>query len=123
MPRLPLTVDIADESDVVALELAAFGPIDIEVNKAGDDRVPVLQFVVELWRRTINLNLTDGYVMSRHFGEAVLRHVRATSTVTISSLIGKTLPGNPGPYTSPKAGVPVHSGEQHVLAGARAISY
>lgn len=76
VPTLHLTTDVADEPDVVTLELGALGPVDLWVSTAratrSDDRLRALQ--LELWRR-----------------------FTSRSTLTIAAVTGKTLPRHTAP--------------------------
>jgi len=109
---VPLTSDVAD---LVAVErLAAqveeaFGRVDIVVNNAGaargDDRKPVVDLDVDLWKQVIGVNLTGTFLMSKVFGAALIAGGRGGSIVNISSIAGKRLPANAAAYASSKAGI------------------
>ena len=67
---LILTVDVSDETAVqraVSETQAAFGRIDILVNNAAADnsQTPVGDLTLDEWRRTIDVNLTGVFLLSR----------------------------------------------------------
>ena len=109
---LPLISDVADLGAVERLAAQvqdAFGRVDVVVNNAGaargDDRKPVVDLDVDLWKQVIGVNLTGTFLMSKVFGAALIAGGRGGSIVNISSIAGKRLPANAAAYASSKAGI------------------
>ena len=109
---LPLISDVSDLGAVERLAAQvqeAFGRVDVVVNNAGaargDDRKPVVELDVDLWKQVIGVNLTGTFLMSKVFGAALIAGGRGGSIVNISSIAGKRLPANAAAYASSKAGI------------------
>jgi NAD(P)-dependent dehydrogenase (short-subunit alcohol dehydrogenase family) len=70
-----LAVDVADE-DALAAVIAGLGPLDVVVANAAvqltdaDDRVDRLE--LEVWRRTLDTNLTGAFLTAKHGARALL---------------------------------------------------
>jgi NAD(P)-dependent dehydrogenase (short-subunit alcohol dehydrogenase family) len=105
---LPIAVDVSDEGGVAeAVELAwdRLGPISVVVNSAG---VCLPRSVAGLdaaqWERTIAVNLSGTYFVSRHAGLRMLG-ARGGTIINIGSELGVI--GAPGyaAYCASKAGV------------------
>src|SRR5205823_11037239 len=112
--RRPLAV-VSNVADISAVETLAsqvmdeFGRVDILVNNAGaargDDRRPVIDLDVDLWRTVIDVNLTGSFLMSKVFGGLMAKSGRGGSIVNISSIAGKKLSPNTAAYAASKAGL------------------
>jgi 3-oxoacyl-[acyl-carrier protein] reductase len=109
---LPLISDVSDQRAVEQLASGVqeeLGRVDIAINNAGaargDDRRPVVDLDVELWKTVIGVNLTGTFLMSKVFGAALIAGGRGGSIVNISSIAGKRLPPNAAAYASSKAGI------------------
>ena len=110
---LPLISDVADLGAVERLAAQvqdAFGRVDIVVNNAGaargDDRKPVVDLDVDLWKQVIGVNLTGTFLMSKVFGAALDRRGpgrRRSSTSPPSPASGSR--PTPRPTPSSKAGI------------------
>ena len=106
---LILTVDVTDETAVqraVSETQAAFGRIDILVNNAAADnsQTPVGDLTLDEWRRTIDVNLTGVFLLSR----AVIRMMRKTGggvIVNVASQLGSVAVRNKAAYCASKGGV------------------
>ena len=106
---LILTVDVSDETAVqraVSETQAAFGRIDILVNNAAADnsQTPVGDLTLDEWRRTIDVNLTGVFLLSR----AVIRMMRKTGggvIVNVASQLGSVAVRNKAAYCASKGGV------------------
>jgi len=106
---LNLTVDVSDETAVqraVSETQAAFGGIDILVNNAAADnsQTPVGDLTLDEWRRTIDVNLTGVFLLSR----AVIRMMRKTGggvIVNVASQLGSVAVRNKAAYCASKGGV------------------
>ena len=107
--ELILTVDVSDETAVqraVSETQAAFGRIDILVNNAAADnsQTPVGDLTLDEWRRTIDVNLTGVFLLSR----AVIRMMRKTGggvIVNVASQLGSVAVRNKAAYCASKGGV------------------
>ena len=106
---LNLTVNVSDETAVqraVSETQAAFGRIDILVNNAAADnsQTPVGDLTLDEWRRTIDVNLTGVFLLSR----AVIRMMRKTGggvIVNVASQLGSVAVRNKAAYCASKGGV------------------
>ena len=106
---LILTVDVSDETAVqraVSETQAAFGRIDILVNNAAADnsQTPVGDLTLDEWRRTIDVNLTGVFLLSR----AVIRMMRKTGAgviINVASQLGSVAVRNKTAYCASKGGV------------------
>ncbi|MCE3551507.1 SDR family oxidoreductase [Pseudonocardia sp. RS11V-5] len=103
-----ITLDVTDEQSVadgVAEAVARLGGIDVLVNSAGVlDQAEVATMPTETWRRTIDVDLTGVFLVTR----AVLPHMTAQRwgrIITIASQLG--IKGSPSMahYAAAKAGV------------------
>ncbi|BCF86395.1 2-(R)-hydroxypropyl-CoM dehydrogenase (plasmid) [Rhodococcus qingshengii] len=102
-------VDVADPISVDAVRdkvLEIFDTVDILVNNAGvsDNWTPMLDTTEQIWARTIGVNLTGPFLVSKAFLPTLIAK-RAGSIINIAS-IGALIAGSGGvAYTSSKAGV------------------
>lgn len=105
---LVVQADVADPDAVdrmVAEILSAFGPVDLLVNNAGIfDYVPHTETTLEIWRRTLDVNLTGTYLVTWAVKDGMVarRYGRIVNVTSISAL-------QPRPmsiaYAASKAGV------------------
>jgi NAD(P)-dependent dehydrogenase (short-subunit alcohol dehydrogenase family) len=103
------SVDVSDEAAVsraVAETEKKLGPIDVLVNSAGiaGPTVPVVEFPVDGWRKTIDINLTGTFICCR----AVVPGMQKRNygrIVNIASIAGKEGNPNASAYSASKAGV------------------
>ena len=109
---LPVISDVSDPEAVgrlLAEVLGTFGRVDIIVNNAaaarGEDRVPVIDLDVDLWRTVIDVNLNGTFYMSRAFGRAIAEQGGGGSIVNISSDAGKMMSARTAAYSASKAGI------------------
>jgi NAD(P)-dependent dehydrogenase (short-subunit alcohol dehydrogenase family) len=109
---VPVVSDVADPDAVDALvahTLATFGRVDIVINNAGaargEDRVPVTELDVDVWRNVIDVNLHGTFLMSRAFGRALIAQGEGGSIVNISSIGGKMMAARTAAYAASKAGI------------------
>lgn len=88
---LPLPGDVSSEDDVrqmVGLVVERLGRVDALVNNAGISAiVPAEETPTELWRRTLDINLTGPFLMCREFGKMMLDQ-GSGSIVNVSSIAG-----------------------------------
>ena len=86
----------------------AFGKLDILVNNAGIGSsagpAPVVRFDDELWNRTLALNLTVPYLLSKAALPGMLRN-RYGRILNISSIAGKTGSFHGAAYSASKHGL------------------
>jgi 3-oxoacyl-[acyl-carrier protein] reductase len=107
---MPLAVDVSDEAavaDAYAEIDARFGRLDILVNNAGisGERAPLEEMTLAAFDRTIRVNLTGTFLMSRRAIPLMRRHGWG-SIVNMSSLTARGAPGrNRCNYTASKTGV------------------
>lgn len=109
---LPVVSDVRDPAAVDRLvdqTLAGFGRVDIVVNNAGaargEDRKPVVELDVDVWRNVIDTNLHGTFLMSRAFGRALIDRGEGGSIVNISSIGGKMMAASTAAYAASKAGI------------------
>ena len=88
---LALPGDVSDETavrEMVSGVMESFGRVDVLVNNAGISAiVPAEQTPLADWSRTLAVNLTGPFLMSREFGKEMLRQ-QSGSIVNISSVAG-----------------------------------
>jgi NAD(P)-dependent dehydrogenase (short-subunit alcohol dehydrogenase family) len=109
---LPVVSDVSDADAVEALAdlvQAEMGRVDIVVNNAGaargEDRAPVVELDLDVWRHVIDVNLHGVLYMSRTFAQRFLAAGTAGSIVNISSVGGKIAGPSTAAYSASKAGV------------------
>lgn len=109
---VPIVSDVADADAVdalVARTLDELGRVDIVINNAGaargEDRVPVVELDVDVWRHVIDVNLHGTFLMSRAFGRALIAQGRGGSIIQISSIGGKMMAAKTAAYAASKAGI------------------
>lgn len=88
---LAIPGDVSDEDEVrgmVDAVMERFGRIDVLVNNAGISAiVPAEETTLAAWNRTLAVNLTGPFLMSREFGKMMLEQGRG-SIVNVSSVAG-----------------------------------
>jgi 3-oxoacyl-[acyl-carrier protein] reductase len=109
---VPVVSDVADPDAVDRLVdqvVGELGRVDIVVNNAGaargEDRVPVVDLPVDVWRTVIDVNLNGTFFMSRAFGRRLVDQGDGGSIVNISSIGGKLLAARTAAYAASKAGI------------------
>jgi len=117
---IPVVSNVADADAVdrlVADTMERFGRVDIVVNNAGaargEDRVPVVDLDIDVWRHVIDVNLHGSFLMSRAFARSFIAQGNGGSIVNISSVGGKMMAANTAAYSASKAGI-------HALTSAMA---
>lgn len=93
---LGVRLDVRDEDQVEAAVdevLAAFGRIDILVNNAGNvtstpENAPFERRPLELWRETLEINLTGVFLCSKHVVAKSMKPARSGVIVNIASTAG-----------------------------------
>ncbi|MCY3919778.1 MAG: SDR family oxidoreductase [Chloroflexi bacterium] len=109
---LAVVSDVRDPSAIEALAdqtMAHFGRVDFVVNNAGaargEDRKPVTEVDIDVWRNVIETNLIGSFLMSRTFGQRLIAQGEGGAIINISSIAGKILPPDTSAYASSKAGI------------------
>ena len=101
-------IDFAAPAQVVRQVLEAFGTIDILVNNAGigssSNPRPVVDFDDEFWNRTLALNLTAPYKLSKAVLPIMLRK-KWGRMINIASINGKLPAIHGAAYTASKHGL------------------
>ncbi|MBM2323679.1 MULTISPECIES: SDR family NAD(P)-dependent oxidoreductase [Marivita] len=106
---ITLSVDVSDE-DAVAQAVAdtrtTFGRIDILVNNAasGNSVTPAGDLTIAEWRRTIDVNLTGTFLLSRAV-IGVMRENGGGVIINIASQLGSVAVRNRAAYCASKGGV------------------
>jgi NAD(P)-dependent dehydrogenase (short-subunit alcohol dehydrogenase family) len=100
--------DVSSERDVdtsAAVVLERFGRVDVLVNNAGVALVaPAEETTAAQWRRTLDVNLTGPFLVSRAFGRSMLER-RHGSIVNVASLAGLNGIADRVAYCASKHGV------------------
>lgn len=103
-----LTGDVTDEDGVaVAFAEAAqtFGRLDFLVNNAGiRHQAPIVDHPVDVWRRTIDVNLVGTFVCTQAAVRLMLEH-GGGSIVNLASMAGSLALTNRSAYNASKAGI------------------
>ena len=109
---LAVVSDVRDPAAIEALAdrtIAHFGRVDFVVNNAGaargEDRKPVTDVDIDVWRNVIETNLVGTFLMSRSFGQRLISQGEGGVIINISSIAGKILPPNTSAYASSKAAI------------------
>ncbi len=90
-PAMPLQVDVTDAASVqamVAKTLLAYDRIDILVNNAGAifGPSPVMQMAEDAWRKTLEVNATGAFLVSKAVAPVMIKGGRGGRIVNMSSL-------------------------------------
>ena len=119
--------DVTQDAEVrkaVEASIARFGRLDVLVNCAGGsvlEDVPVHEMSMEIWQRTINLNLLHPFLSCRHAIPHMMRG-GGGSIINFSSMVGMTGIYRPA-YAAAKGGVMAFTrtlAAQYVEHGIRA---
>jgi NAD(P)-dependent dehydrogenase (short-subunit alcohol dehydrogenase family) len=109
---LILECDVSSAAQVeaaVARTAHELGRLDGAVNNAGvpsgAGATPITELDDDQWQRTVDVNLTGVYLMSKHVARALLAAGRGGSIVNISSLAGRMGLPDYGAYCATKFGV------------------
>lgn len=100
-----IACDVTAEDQVAALAESA-GPVDVLVNNAGiaDSHVPTLEQTAEAFRRSVDVNLTGAFLMTREIGRGMLERGEG-AIVNLSSIAGLTGLPRRNAYGAAKAGI------------------
>jgi NAD(P)-dependent dehydrogenase (short-subunit alcohol dehydrogenase family) len=105
---IPLAADLADAEGIRELAqrtAEALGAVDVLVNNAGRTLVAPAEALDEAdWRRTLDLNLTAYFLLSREIGRGMLGRGRG-SIINVSSVVGSVAFPHRLAYCVSKAGV------------------
>lgn len=100
--------DVSDEEAVrrmVEAVMERFGRADVLVNNAGVSAIlPAEETSAEVWRRTLEVNLTGPFIMCREFGKLMLERGRG-SIVNVSSVAGLLGVSDRAAYNASKHGL------------------
>lgn len=112
---LPVVTDVTDEQSVEnafrTIEMAA-GGLDVLVNAAGiAPSFPLVDFPVDAWRRTLELNLTGYFLCGRSAARLFLRQNCGGSIINLTSKSGLDASKSNSAYNATKAG------EIHLMRG------
>lgn len=113
---LARAVDVSSEESVTALAQAAlhaFGRIDVWANFAAtypmraDELIGALDFPLDQWRRTIDVNLTGSFLCSRSAARAMVEGGQGGVIINTASTVVDRFPGHPGMlgYVSSKGAI------------------
>src|SRR5215204_3076499 len=105
---LAIPGDVSDEAAVYEMVrdvMENFGRVDVLVNNAGVSAIiPAEETTLADWNRTLAVNLTGPFLMSRDFGKEMLRR-RGGSIVNISSVAGLLGIADRAAYNASKHGL------------------
>lgn len=105
---LALPGDVSSEDDVermVGMVEERFGRVDALVNNAGISAiVPAEETPTDLWKRTLDINLTGPFLMCREFGKLMLKQ-GSGSIVNVSSVAGLLGVSDRAAYNASKHGL------------------
>ena len=105
---LTIPGDVSDEEavrEMVGRVMQGFGRVDVLVNNAGVSAiVPAEETSLVDWNRTLAVNLTGPFLMSREFGKEMLRQ-GSGSIVNISSVAGLLGIADRAAYNASKHGL------------------
>ncbi len=105
---ISLPGDVSDEESVRRMVEAVaeeFGRIDVLVNNAGISTiVPAEETILADWNKTLAVNLTGPFLMSREFGKEMLRR-GSGSIVNVSSVAGLLGIADRAAYNTSKHGL------------------
>ncbi|GLZ50273.1 gluconate 5-dehydrogenase [Actinomycetospora sp. NBRC 106375] len=105
---LPVVVDLTDDDDTAALPgrvRAELGGLDVLINNAGVRQIlPLLELTPSDWRRTLDVDLTAPFVLSRAAIPSMVEQGRG-KIVNIASMAGALAFQNRAAYCTAKAGL------------------
>lgn len=104
-----MSLDVYDEEAVqrtMASVVERFGQLDILVNNAGQARRgSVLEQSLEEWESILRVNLTGGFLCSKHAAKAMIAGKRGGKIINIGSMYSLFGPPNVVSYATSKTGV------------------
>ncbi|EPZ47382.1 MULTISPECIES: SDR family NAD(P)-dependent oxidoreductase [Alicyclobacillus] len=104
-------LDVTQEAQVeqvVSDAVQTFGSIDIVVNNAGIvDRVGIEEMTLDAWNRTMGVNLTGVFLVSKHAARAMIERKTRGSIINMASMSGiiVNVPMEQAAYNTSKAAV------------------
>lgn len=106
---LSVPTDVTQEAQVVALferTMEEFGRLDILVNNAGIclQEAPLEETSVEMWQRTLDVNLTGPFLCTRE-AMRIMKRQRAGRIINIGSIAAQMPRPNAAPYSCAKIGL------------------
>jgi NAD(P)-dependent dehydrogenase (short-subunit alcohol dehydrogenase family) len=105
---LAIPGDVSDEEavrEMVRGVMEGFGRVDVLVNNAGISAIaPAEETTLADWKRILAVNLTGPFLMSREFGQAMLRQGQG-SIVNVSSVAGLLGIADRAAYNASKHGL------------------
>jgi NAD(P)-dependent dehydrogenase (short-subunit alcohol dehydrogenase family) len=107
---LAVPVDVTDEASVIAAYDAAearFGTVDTVIANAGvDGNGKAVDMPVELFRQTVDINLTGAFLTAREGAKRMMAaKVSNGRVLLISSITAQESSGGMAPYAASKAGI------------------
>lgn len=106
-----IVTDVSDETSVINMVETVkkeFGHIDILINNAGINKsAPAENMPLEFWQKTLNVNLTGTFLVSREVAKVMLEQGKGNiiNIASMSGLVVNPLPQTQCAYNSSKAGV------------------
>jgi NAD(P)-dependent dehydrogenase (short-subunit alcohol dehydrogenase family) len=105
-----VSVDVAEESDVEALVVAAvgsFGRVDAMFNNAGVGGAfgPITEQTVEAWDATFAINVRSVFLGTKHAARQMIDQGTGGAIVNTASIAGLSGGGGPQAYSAAKAAV------------------
>jgi NAD(P)-dependent dehydrogenase (short-subunit alcohol dehydrogenase family) len=106
-----VTCDISSEESVIAATkeiMARFGRIDAIVNNAGfnaRERYNIEDFPEDIWLRTIDVNLSGTFRVTKYMGNEMIKSGRGGAIVNLSSISGHNPTPRSSAYGVSKAGI------------------
>ena len=108
--------------ELVALIEQDFGGLDILVNNAGIIHVaPALEYPIEEWHRTLQVNLTSAFVLSKVVGESFSNRGVGGRIINVASLLSFLGGDSVVAYTANKSGLAGITKALAVEWGARGV--
>ena len=105
---LAVQTDVSRESDVIALfekTISEFGRVDILINNAGIFRsAPLDETSLEIWQRTIDVNLTGPFLCTRE-AMKIMKSEGGGRIINIGSISAQMPRPNAVAYSCSKAGL------------------
>lgn len=105
----PLAADLRERAAIKAMcaeAIARLGGIDIVVNNAGVCKLaPMWETAEEAWDETLDVNLTAGFLVSKHTIPAMIAQGKGGRMIYISSVSGKEAEASSSAYNASKAGI------------------
>lgn len=102
-------VNVVDANSVAALlkdVTAQWGRLDILINNAGiGGNTPFLETTLELWNRTIDINLTGAFIVAQACAKQMVAQGHGGKIISIASLSGQRGGNGRAAYGAAKAGL------------------